>query len=147
MEREFNFSFKQISSVVTPVLFLSTGILAIFWIIGYDFEPIITFILILVGFLGLFIDRWIRLRETRKSLLYALVHELFINMQKLTDPRFNPNAEQVGKFVVFPRLSNSVVDATIISNAFASKKDRELFRLLHSWSDFSKEFNKRLDIT
>lgn len=134
--------------VITPLLVLFAGILTICWIItGQDFEPYITFILILAGFLGIFVDKWIRLRETRKGLLYALVHELFVNMQVINDPKFSPNSEEAKNFVIFPRLSNSVVEATIISNAFGSKKDRKLFKLLYSWREISTEFNKRLDFT
>lgn len=143
-----NLLFKRIFSVFTRLLFVCAGILAFCWIITeQEFESYITFILILAGFLGIFVDRWLKLRETRKSLLIALAHELFENMQVILDPIFSPDSKDAKKFVVFPRLSHFAVEATIISSAFTSKKDRELFNLLYSCLERSKDFNKRLDIT
>lgn len=143
-----NLLFKRIFSFFTPLLFVCAGILAICWIIAEQkFESYITFILILAGFFGIFVNRWLTLRGTRKSLLIALAHEFYKNLQIIKNPIFSPDPKDANKFVIFPRLSHSAVEATIISGVFTSKKDRELFNLLHSYFEHSKDFNKRLDIT
>lgn len=141
-------SFKHLISIITHLLVICAGTVAILWFINEkDYEPFITFILILAAILGIFVERWAALKEKRKELLHALAHELYKNMSIVNDSKFNSNSTNVEKFVVFPRLTNFVVETSIVSGAFISEKDRDFFKLLYSWHEHSTEFNNRLDLT
>ena len=52
-------------------------------------------------------------QNRRKDILYALVHELYVNLNILLDNKFNPTDEQLGKPYVYPRLMVSTADNAI----------------------------------
>lgn len=143
-----NYFESIILAILRNILFIFAGILALFWYHNErNFEPLITVILIIAGILSISIERWFNLKEKRRELLHELVHELYINLNIVNDSKFNPNSNEAEKFVVFPRLLNTALQACIVSGAFTLKKDKKLFNLMHSWIEFSTEFNNRLNIT
>jgi len=143
-----NYFESIILAILRNILFIFAGILALFWYHNErNFEPLITVILIIAGILSISIERWFNLKEKRRELLHELVHELYINLNIVNDSKFNPNSNEAEKFVVFPRLLNIALQACIVSGAFTLKKDKKLFNLMHSWIEFSTEFNNRLNIT
>ncbi len=124
------------------------NIVAVVWFyFERDFEPFITSLLIFAAITGFFVEKWISKKGKRKELLVALVHELYLNMNMLEDSVFSPSSENKSKFVVFPRLESSVVNAVIWSGSFSGIKDKNIFLLLHVWRENIQRFNQRLEIT
>lgn len=133
---------------VTFVLLVLACLIAIAWFISSpDFEPALTSIALLATITGLFIDRWLATKERRQELLYALAHELYMNLQVLADPLFRPDTEPKKEPSVYPHLYVATLETVIASGAFIENRDRRLFHLMHSWRQLAQEFNKRLDIT
>jgi hypothetical protein len=126
-----------------PVLLLAI----LWWIKNQDFESALAVLSLMASIVGIFADRWVSASEKRRELLVALVCEFDANARILRDSRFQQNSHDSGQPVVFPRLVVSVTETAIASSAFAERRYRELFLLLHQWRDTVNEFNRRLDIT
>ena len=124
------------------------GLLSVAWFYSEKtFEPFITSLLIFAAITGFFVEKWISDRGKRKRLLFALTHELFINMGVLEDATFRANNKDSSKFVVFPRLESSIVNDVIRSGSFLGARDKLLFKMLHIWRERIQQFNNRLDLT
>ena len=124
------------------------GLFAVAWFYSEKtFEPFITSLLIFAAITGFFVEKWISDRAKRKGLLFALAHELFINMSILKDAAFRPNNKDSSKFIVFRRLESSIVNDVIRSGSFLGARDKVLFKALHFWRERIQQFNKRLDLT
>jgi hypothetical protein len=133
---------------ITLFLLAIAFIIAVAWFVSSpDYEPALTSLAFLTTITGLFIDRWLAAREKRRELLYALAHELYMNLQILNDPKFKSQDELCKSPIVYPRLFSSVLSTAISSGAFTETRDRHLFRLMHQWQERVSEFNRRLDIT
>jgi hypothetical protein len=85
-------------------------------------------------------------KRRRQDALHALVHELYVNMNILHDPKYNPPDGQTGTFVVYPRLLMETADHNIASGSLRSATDKKLLRLLYSWKEIGHDFNHRLDV-
>ena len=85
-------------------------------------------------------------KRRRQDSLHALVNELYVNMNILHDPKYNPPDGQTGTFVVYPRLLMETAAHTIASGSLRSATDKKLLRLLYSWKEIGHDFNHRLDV-
>lgn len=112
-----------------------------------DFESAASCFALVAAVTGLFITRWLAEKERRRALLRSLSHEIYMNLQVLKDPKFQPQSETSVSVAVFPRFYISTLQATISSGAFANEIDKELFKLMHNWLQRAGEFNHRLDIS
>ena len=83
----------------------------------------------------------------RNRLLYSLAGELYVNINILQDRKFQQLNADAGATIVYPRLLRTVLDESIASGVFVHAHDRDLFQMLHTWSEIVNEFNRRLDIT
>ena len=83
----------------------------------------------------------------RNRLLYSLAGELYVNVNILQDEKFGQLNAESGATIVYPRLLRTVLDQAIASGVFVHAHDRDLFQMLHTWSEMLNEFNRRLDIT
>lgn len=132
---------------LTLVLLLAATILAAVWVcVRPDFDSTITLLVLLATITGLVISRWLAERERRRDLLYAVVHELSMNLRALNDLS-PPAGLPAGQPYVFPRFYASSLQAAIGSGAFSGGKDRQLFKLMHQWLQRVLELNRRIDIT
>ncbi len=134
--------------LTTLGLLVISFVLALCWLCAKpDYEPALTSTVLLATITGLFIDRWLSSRERRHELLFALVHELYMNIRVLGDPLFVSETVAETRPRVYPRLYTATLETVIASAAFIERKDRILFRLLHSWRQRAGEFNRRLEVT
>ncbi len=83
----------------------------------------------------------------RNRLLYSLAGELYVDLHILQDAKFEHLDAEPGATIVYPRLLRTVLDEAIASGVFVHAHDRELFQMLHTWSEIVNELNRRLDIT
>ena len=86
-------------------------------------------------------------KRRRQDSLHALLHELYVNSNILLDSKYDPPAEQIGKFVVYPRLLMEATDNILALGTFRGTLDKNLFQLLYSWKEIGHDFNHRLDLT
>jgi hypothetical protein len=134
--------------IITFILLSVACLTAVAWFISTpDFEPALTSLALLATITGLFIDRWLAAKERRKELLYALAHELYMNLQVLSDPLFRQDTKLNKVPSVYPRLYIGTLETVIASGAFIQQRDRRLFHFMHLWRQRASEFNRRLDIT
>ncbi len=134
--------------ITTFILLVTAFAFAVAWLFSKpDREPALTSAALLATITGLFIDRWLASKERRRELLSALAHELYMNLQVLSDPLFKPDPQPRQGISVYPRLYIATLDTVIASGALTQKGDRKLFRLMHSWRQRATDFNHRLDIT
>jgi hypothetical protein len=132
----------------TFLVLLTAFLTAVGWLIkSPDFEPAVTSLALLATIIGLFAERWLTEMERRKSLLHALAHEVYININILWSEPFLPVEHPPKALTVYPRLFVSVLQTVISSGAFAKESDKELFKLLHDWQQRASEFNQRLEVT
>jgi hypothetical protein len=134
--------------IATFILLVVACLLAVAWFFSSpDFEPALTSVALIATITGLFIDRWLAAKERRQELLYSLAHELYMNLQVLSDPLFQADAKPRKRPDVYPRLYIAILETTIAAGAFIEHRDRRLFQLMHLWRQRAAEFNHRLDIT
>ena len=134
--------------ITTFILLVISFFFAVAWLyFKPDWEPALTSVALLATITGLFIDRWLAAKERRRELLFALAHEVYMNLNVLSDPLFKPDTQPPQAPSVYPRLYTATLDTVIASGVFTQLSDRKLFRLMHSWRQRASEFNHRLDIT
>jgi hypothetical protein len=133
---------------LTFILLVVAWLLAVAWCISSpDFEPALTSVALVATITGLFIDRWLTVKERRQELLFSLDHELCLNYHVLSDSLFQADVEPRNVPNVYPRLYTAILETIIASGAFVEHRDRRLFQLMHLWRQRASEFNHRLDIT
>jgi hypothetical protein len=134
---------KNLITILSFGALFIAGLLSVAWFYSEKtFEPFITSLLIFAAITGFFVENWISDRGKRKRLLFALSHELFINMAVLKAAIFRANNKDSSKFVVFPRLESSIVNDVIRSGSFLGAKDKLLFKMLHLWRERIQQFNR-----
>ncbi|MDH5543940.1 MAG: hypothetical protein OEZ43_00010 [Gammaproteobacteria bacterium] len=139
---------KQLLIKISFLVLITANVVSVAWFcVEGGFEPAITSLLIFSAIMGLFVERWIAQKDKRKELLYSLAHELYLNVGTLYDAKFIAKGEELEKPVVFPRLVDSVVDASISSGVFIDSGDKKLFNFLHLWRNMVQQFNQRLMVT
>jgi len=129
--------------IISFLFLLIAFIFSIIWLIHKpEFETAITAISLLVATSSIFIDKWLSEREKRKELLVALINEIYINLNIITE---NPYKDEIQeKIVIYPRLNISTLETVIASGNFINRKDSMLFKQLNEWRDISNRFNSRL---
>jgi len=121
---------------------------ALLWLVkAPDFEPAVTAIALLASLIGIFVDNWARTRARRRTLLRAVVHELYTALNVLKDPVFTRAETSLAQFAVFPRIHTGAVDHALVSGEFDTHTDAQLHKLMHSWTERARDFNNRLSIT
>lgn len=111
---------------------------------GLDIGPWVTSFALLAAVLGFYVEPWLETKGRRRGMLRDLVHEVFRNIQVLKDPKLESHD---GSFIVYPRVSTTVVEATLSSGLFSSGSDEKLIKALHRWHESACEFNRRVSIT
>jgi hypothetical protein len=136
---------RTVAAVLTKVALAVALVLAIVWAVaGFDLEPWVTSAALLAAVLGIFVEPWLATKELRRGLLRDLAHELFRNLHVVQDSKMKSSD---GSFVVYPRVSTTVVEAALSSGLFSGGSDERLIKDLHAWHELAGEFNNRLDLT
>lgn len=133
---------------LTVGLLVIAFVTAVVWLItAPSFEPALTCLTLLTAVTGLFIDRWVTEQERRQQLLHALAHELYMNLGALKDVMAIKPQEGEQRPQMLPRFYTSTLVTVISSGAFATTRDKTLWKMLHDWLQRSTEANIRLQTT
>ncbi len=132
----------------TTLLLILALLISILWNFNNpDYEPVVTSLALLASIVGYFAERLHSEKENRRSQLQILIHEICNNISVLTSQPLTPDTIVTNKPLIYPRLYVSALQSVIASGLFNSKKDKKLFKLLHSSQQRTLEFNRCLDIT
>jgi hypothetical protein len=134
--------------LVTLVLLCTAIVLAaIRWKSAPDLSAAVTVLVLLASLTGFFITGWLTQHARRREILRALVHELFMNLNVLSDKKFDGKTPASSTPPVYPRLYTTTLETAVASGFFSEGGDGLLFTAMNGWRQRASELNHRLDIT